>query len=122
MATHVVKAAQLSIESADQDQRFADYFGGEEISRVRDLAGVTDDLPCAREDLLLLYLKYLGRRVKTRGESPCTLDIGINLKIGIEVVHEGRRNAPSLYRLPDAHKTLVMGPISELYRGRKWNS
>ena len=60
MAADVIEAAQLPIETAYENQRFANHFGGEEISWIRNLAGMADDLPGAAENLISLDVKYLG--------------------------------------------------------------
>ena len=50
MAADVIKTSQLSVCAAHEQQGFAHQFGGEIVAGLFDLAGVTHDLPGARED------------------------------------------------------------------------
>src|SRR5580698_9224766 len=82
MPANVIEPAQLAIESANKQQRLANQLGREEISRMRDLAGMPDDLPGAGKDLF--FFRGADRRVKVKmsGQSPGARNVRINMEFG----------------------------------------
>lgn len=81
MATHVIEAVDFSIFGARDQQRFSGQFGGEVIAGICNLANVADELPGAREDLLLFDRKYFRIGVERGGQSPGFGDVGIDTKV-----------------------------------------
>jgi hypothetical protein len=54
MPAHIIKAAQLTLGPAHNQQRFARQFRREVVARIRNLIAMANHLPASREDLFLL--------------------------------------------------------------------
>ena len=57
MAADVVEGTQLAVTAANDEQRLAGKFGGDELPGACDLIGARDHLPGAAEDAFALKLR-----------------------------------------------------------------
>jgi hypothetical protein len=89
MTADVVEPPELLVGAANDDERFADQPGGEVVSGVGDLVMVSDHLPGAGEDLLILQDGDGRIAIKKGGKSRGTGDVGIDVE-GMEWAHVGR--------------------------------
>jgi hypothetical protein len=87
MPADVVEAAQSSVGAAHEQQRLTDEGGREKVAGIRDLAGVTNDLPRSREDLFSFGKKNARVGIKMRGQSPGSRDLGVDMKLRWGIVH-----------------------------------
>jgi hypothetical protein len=94
MPAYVVEASQLPVFASRAEQRLTQQIRGEVIPSMDDLAGMSDDLPRAEENLLSLYTKYLVIGVEASGKRPCALNLGLYAKkIGLDF-HGKKATAP----------------------------
>ena len=80
MTADVIEAAELFIGTANDEQGLAHELSGEVIAGLGDPFVVSDDLPGAGEDLVLLLRGGSGIDVEGGGKGPGARDVGIDVE------------------------------------------
>src|SRR5215207_7188208 len=87
MAADVVKAAQLTVLTADRDDRFVEQIEAVVVAALGNIVAVADQLPAGAEDRALLQLEKIAVVVDPPGQAevvPIRLSWGVSRTGGLD--------------------------------------
>ena len=79
MAADVIKAAQLTLSAAHQQQRLAQKVGGEEVAGLQQLLAMPNHLPGAGKDAISFPRAHLRVGIEDRRNRPGPGNVSIDL-------------------------------------------
>src|SRR5436305_1226771 len=88
MSTHVIEGAQTTVRATHQKQRFTNKVCCEIVADICYLARVSYDLPCAREEFLLLLEEDTRVGVERRRQRPGACNVGVYPRELVRNIHK----------------------------------